>query len=71
MNDPATYYCFTRTWWKHNPAWPNGREPGAGPKRAVTKNLTYSQAQAFCKDWNAKHDPGPLSRKCEFDEQRR
>jgi hypothetical protein len=69
--DPATYYCFTRTWWKRNPAWPDGREPEAGKRHTVAKNLTFSAAQAYCQQWNSTHKPGPLSRKCEFDEQRR
>ena len=64
------YRCFTRTWWKENPAWPNGLEPEAGPRnyRGKPKNLTYSEAQAFCRDWNSKHAPGRLSLKCEFEE---
>jgi hypothetical protein len=69
--NPKTYYCFTRTWWKRNPTWPDGREPQAGRKHTVARNLTYDEAWRFCKDWNAAHKPGFLSRKCEFDEQSR
>ncbi len=71
MENPKTYYCFTRTWWKHNPNWPEGREPEAGKRRTRAKNLTHDEARRFCEQWNAGHDPGFLSLKCEFDEQRR
>lgn len=64
-----SYYCFTRVWWKRNPKWPGGREPYPGPRRTVAKHMTYSEARAFCQRWNASHKPGPMSRKCEFDEE--
>lgn len=65
----TTYRCFTRTWWKPNPAWPNGREPEAGKQRTKATGLSLAEAQAFCKEWNATHDPGPMSLKCEYDEE--
>jgi hypothetical protein len=71
MENPHTYYCFTRTWWKSNPAWPRGLEPSPGKRRTKAKNLTWAEARAFCQQWNATHDPGRFSLKCEFDEQRR
>lgn len=65
-----SYACFTRVWWKHNPSWPNGREPYAGaPKRYLARGMTYEEAREFCQEWNASHDPGPMSRKCEFEEE--
>lgn len=27
------------------------------------------EAQRYCREWNAAHNPGPLSRKAEFDQQ--
>jgi hypothetical protein len=69
MNDQPRYYVFTQTWWRRNPAWPNGREPGAGRKHTLRRNLTLSEAQQMCREWNATHDPGPLSRKAEFNQQ--
>lgn len=30
-------------------------------------NLTYEEARAMCEQWNATHNPGPLSRKMEFE----
>lgn len=59
---------YHRTWWRRNPAWPNGREPGAGRKTYIAKRVTEEEARAICKQWNATHDPGPLSRKAEFEE---
>lgn len=69
MEDKARYYVFTRTWWRHNPKWPLGREPGTGRKTTLRRNLSLQEAQAMCREWNATHDPGPLSRKAEFDQQ--
>jgi len=59
---------YHRTWWKKNPAWPDGREPGVGPKTYIAKRVTEEEARAICKQWNATHDPGLLSRKAEFEE---
>lgn len=65
-----SYRVFTRTWWRSNPAYPQGREPGAGTRsyRGHPDGLTYEEAQRYCKDWNATHNPGKLSRKAEFEE---
>jgi hypothetical protein len=64
------FRCFTRTWWIDNPAWPDGREPGAGPRHYAghPKNLTMAEAQAYCRGWNETHKPGHLSRKAEFED---
>jgi hypothetical protein len=62
------YRVFTRTWWQRNPAWPNGREPGAGRKHTIRRNVeTEEQAREICRAWNASHDPGFLSRKAEYE----
>jgi len=71
MENPQTYYCFVRTWWKPNKSWPDGREPSASKGRTIRKNLSHDEAIQFCKEWNASHNPGKWSKKCEFDEQRR
>jgi hypothetical protein len=64
-----TYYnVFHRTWWQANPGWPNGREPGAGPRHYIQKRVTWADARELCREWNATHDPGPLSDKAEFKE---
>ena len=66
----SKYRVFTRTWWKHNPAWPNGREPQAGKRsyRNHPAGLTYDEARQYCQRWNTEHNLGPLSRKAEFEE---
>jgi hypothetical protein len=65
----ARYTVFSRTWWKHNSSWPNGREPCIGNKRTIRRNLTEAEARQLCKEWNAAHAPGPLSRKAEYQQQ--
>lgn len=63
--------CFTRTWWIRNPSWPGGKEPGAGRKTTIARNVsTETEAQAICRQYNATHDPGFLSRKAEYEEVR-
>jgi hypothetical protein len=63
----ATFHVFTRTWWIRNPAWPNGREPGAGRKSTLRRHVeTESEARAICQQYNTTHKPGFLSRKAEY-----
>jgi hypothetical protein len=63
-----TYYnVFVRNWWQRNPAWPDGLEPGPGPKTYLRKHVTLADARMLCKQYNATHEPGPLSRKAEFE----
>ena len=63
MND---FRVFTRTWWKRNPSWPDGREPGAGRKYTLGLVSTEQEARDMCKEYNDTHDPGFLSRKAEY-----
>ena len=64
-----SYRVFTRTWWRYNPSWPNGLEPGAGRKTTINKRVsTEEEARNICKVWNANHKPGKLSRKAEYEE---
>lgn len=68
MKLSTTYYnVFVRDWWQPNPAWPDGREPGAGPKTYLLKHVVYEDARERCKEYNDSHDPGPMSRKAEFE----
>lgn len=63
------YRCFTRTWWRRNPSWPNGREPSPGRKHTIARRVeTIADAQRICRAYNETHDPGPLNRKAEFEE---
>lgn len=67
MNNECQHYrVFTRTWWKRNPAWPDGKEPCPGRQHTLAKNLTYDEAQGMAQAWNRTHAPGFLSRKAEF-----
>jgi len=60
---------FVRDFWAENPAWPGGREPGAGPKTYIARDVeTEAEARAICKEYNATHDPGFLSRKAEYED---
>ena len=68
MDDGRHYDVFTRTWWRRNPGWPNGREPGAGRKTYLARRVTYEEARRLCREYNDTHDPGPLSRKAEFEQ---
>lgn len=64
------YRVFTRTWWRNNPAWPQGLEPCAGRKHTLRRNVkTEAEARSICQAWNATHKPGRLSRKAEYEEQ--
>lgn len=61
------YRIFTRTWWRHNPEWPNGLEPCLGRRTTIGYAQTEEEAREICKKWNASHNPGKLSRKAEYD----
>lgn len=61
------YNVFHRTWWRSNPSWPNGREPGAGKRTYLARHVTYEDARAIAKQYNDTHNPGKLSRKAEFE----
>ncbi len=64
------YRTFTRTWWRHNPSYPNGLEPCAGRQYTHRRNIrTEADARAICQEWNTTHKPGRLSRKMEYTEQ--
>lgn len=62
-----TYYnVFVRNWWRRDE---HGRKvPGAGRKTYLRKHITYDDARSIAQQYNATHDPGPLSRKAEIEE---
>lgn len=62
-----SYRMFTRTWWKRDKSYPGGLRPHAGRKSTKGYARTEEEARAFCRQWNANHDPGPLSLKCEYE----
>lgn len=64
------FRVFHRTWWSHNPAWPNGLEPCPGNKKFVGWAETEDEARELCKLWNRDHPRGPLSDKAEYEDYR-
>lgn len=65
-----SFAVFTRAWWKENPAWPNGLEPHAGPRRYLATGIvTEETARRMCREYNETHDPGRLSVKAEYEEE--
>ncbi len=62
------YRTFVRTWWKDNPAWPNGLEPEAGKRQYHDRYATHLEAVQACREYNDSHEPGRYSRKMEFEE---
>lgn len=68
-----TYSVFVRDWWrpaeKHDGKWPDNRVPYAGaPKETIAEDCTYEEAREIAQEYNATHEPGPMSRKAEFTE---
>lgn len=68
-DQPRNCSVFVRTWWRRNPAWPNGLEPHAGRKsrRGHPQRVTEDEARSYCQVYNANHPPGRLSRKAEYE----
>ena len=62
------YNVFVRTWWSYNTKWPGGKEPSPGKRRYLKRRVTYAEAMDICSAYNSTHEPGPLSKKCEFEE---
>jgi hypothetical protein len=66
----AMYRVFTRTWWRENPEWPEGLEPCPGRQTTIVRNVkSEEEARRICRQYNATHKPGRLSRKAEYMEQ--
>lgn len=61
------YNVFHRTWWKRNPNWPDGLEPGAARKTYIARHVIREDALRICDEYNSTHKPGKLSRKAEFE----
>lgn len=60
-----TYTVFVRNWWRRE----NGRKvPGPGRKSILFRHVaTEDRARDICRVYNENHDPGPLSRKAEYE----
>jgi hypothetical protein len=63
-DDVALYNVFVRNWYRRE----SGRiVPGAGRKTYLERKVTYAEARRLCEQYNSTHEPGPLSRKAEFE----
>jgi hypothetical protein len=60
-----SYRVFVRNWYRRTAA--GGREPGPGRKTILARRCTFGEALNISKRYNAANDPGPLSRKAEFE----
>ena len=63
------FRTFTRTWWKCNPSWPDGREPHVGRRHYLPNGryATETEARERCRLFNSLHKPGFLSLKAEYE----
>jgi len=63
------YKCKVRNWWRNNPTWPDGLEPGAQRWESVPTRASFETEAAaieWCAEYNRTHKAGRLSRKAEF-----
>lgn len=59
------YDVFVRDWWKLDEL---GRlVPHLGPREYLAHGVSYAEAHEMCREYNDSHDPGPFSRKAEFE----
>ena len=66
-SEKKSFRVFVRTWWKHNPEWPNGLEPDSNaPCKTIAYAADEREARALCAEWNYANKPGKLSRKAEY-----
>lgn len=59
------YNVFIRNWWVKD-AQGNLR-PKPGKKKTIRRGVSLEEARRICGDYNRNNDPGPLSRKAEFE----
>jgi hypothetical protein len=62
----SRYEIFHRTWWRWNPAWPDGREPGVGIAQHIGWACSEDEAREMCTQWNAANPPGLFSDRAEY-----
>ena len=68
----TSYRVFVRNWWRWE--YPNGGNyprhlvpnPGAR-KTTLARGCTEDEARRLCADYAKSHEPGPLSRKAEYE----
>lgn len=61
------YDVFVRNWykWEHT-SFGRRKVPGPGRKTYLQHHVTWTDAREICRQYNDRHEPGPLSRKAEF-----
>ena len=72
----VSYRVFARDWWRvAGPHEPDGFAEGSrmpypgAPKHTLARGCTYEEARELCSEYAATHEPGPMSRKAEFEEE--
>lgn len=65
--DTAEYNVFVRDWWRIDEKGNRVPYPGA-PRKYIARGVSYHLAKELCEEYRAKNDPGPESRKAEFEE---
>lgn len=66
MDPDTTYTVFVRDWWHYGAG--GKLEPcGATEPVILATGVSWGVARQMCEDYNDSHDPGPLSRKAEFE----
>lgn len=63
-----TYKVFVRNWWKRDAS---GRlvPDTTARKHTLATRLSETEAREMCAEYRRTHEPGPLSRKAEYDEE--
>lgn len=59
-----SYKVFVRNWWREDGV--KVPDPTAR-KTTIARNCTEEEARRICQEHAAKHKPGPLSRKAEYE----
>jgi hypothetical protein len=66
-----SFRVFVRNWWRWDAAPFSGsrvKVPDAGARKTtLARGCTEEEARALCASYAAKHKPGPLSRKAEYE----
>lgn len=73
-----SYRVFVRDWWRRAERGEAGSVingepnlvpfPGA-PKHTLARHMTEEEAREMCQEYASNHDPGPMSRKAEYEEE--
>lgn len=67
-----SYRVFVRNWWRmeHQGSGFMKRVPAPGARKTtLARGCTLEEARLICQEYREKHEPGPLSRKAEFEQE--